>query len=388
MKILIIGNRSHQFICNYVRFLRNAFERLSYPITIDILSQEVKGETFPSDYLYNSIYSLRMNPIFYKSRLIRGGVKQIKFRQQLQKLTNYDIVHIHYIEDILIRDASFFSKNVKGRLIATIWGSDFLRATTQQKKQMTPILDRADKITIASQEVIDDFNNHYKSKNYDSKVAQCYFGLQPLENLKNIIESNINQSTSKKTLGLSDKKIITIGYNATKNQRHIEIVKSIESNTDLLKFKNEIQFVLPMTYPKDDLYVEEINTLVKQSPFQHTIIRNFLDDDKVAHLRNATDIFIQLQPTDMLSGSTIEHLAAGNIVTTGSWLPYRCLKEWGVYVREINNVMSVSKELFDILNNENDIKSNCKNNFSILAEKFLWKNVINDWLKVYDYGRN
>ena len=55
MKVLIIGNRSHQFIYNYVKTLKKVY--LNSDLEIDILSQDSSDLFFPSDKFYNNLKS-------------------------------------------------------------------------------------------------------------------------------------------------------------------------------------------------------------------------------------------------------------------------------------------------------------------------------------------
>ena len=85
----------------------------------------------------------------------------------------------------------------------------------------------------------------------------------------------------------------------------------------------------------------------------------------------------------MLSGSMLEHLSAQNIVITGSWLPYDCLDQWGVFYRKIDCLELISNELHDVLNKFVPYKKlTCKNS-DIIIDKFRWNNVIHDWLDLY-----
>ena len=64
----------------------------------------------------------------------------------------------------------------------------------------------------------------------------------------------------------------------------------------------------------------------------------------------------------MLSGSMLEHLSARNIVITGSWLPYDCLDQWGIFLRRIDRLELISNELYDVLNNFVVYKELCDEN--------------------------
>lgn len=381
MKILIIGNRYHQFICNYVKAIKiNGQKKV---IVVDVISQEYSKVFFQTDYLYDNIHILNVPSLFRKCRFVRILIQQFTFRRKIKKLNSYDIVHIHYVENIILRNASYFSKNIKGKLVISIWGSDFLRASNRKKKTMAILFNRADQITIASDNVIEYFQKYYHNSSFLSKVVQCNFGLQPLENIISVKNTGISVLDSKKIIGLSNKIIVTIGYNASRLQYHIDIIKNIENNLSLLCFKEKIEFVLPLTYPIDLKYLREINSIVSTSMYQYKVLENYLSDNEVAHLRRASDIFIQLQPTDMLSGSMLEHLCAGNIIITGEWLPYSCLDNWGIYYKKIDKRSSISTCLYDTLNHIEEYKDCCIKNPELIIDKFRWKNVVKDWINIY-----
>ncbi len=384
MKILIIGNRSHQFICNYVISLRNEYENKNVNITVDILSQDINNVSFSTDKLYDNIYSLASNSPLTKIRLFRGIIRHYKFRSKLKQINNYDIIHIHYVEDVIARNAAFFSNLIKGKLVVTIWGSDFLRASDIKRKQMAFIFRRANKITIATREVANKFIEYYKNFEFDKKISICRFGLQPIEEIVGLKNSNIEKSECKKNLNLANKLTIAIGYNASKMQHHIDIINHIEESIKLSEYKDNIQFILPLTYPLDKDYINIIKARIRNSKFKYIVFDYFLSNKEIAILRKASDIFIQLQPTDMLSGSMLEHLAADNIVITGSWLPYNCLDEWGAFLIRIDLISSVADTLVHTIENLDYLQDQCNSNFHIISQKNTWSNVIIDWIKAYE----
>lgn len=382
MKVLVIGNRFHQFVYNYVNAIKNNSEGGEF--VVDVLSQECADVTFQSDYVYDTIYALKMSFILRKNRFVRILTQQFLFRKYIRTLTNYDIVHIHYVENIIVRDVAYFSKHVKGKLIVSLWGSDFLRASDNQRKQLAVLLERADKITIASETVTQMFREYYRECSFLSKLVLCRFGLEPLEKIIPILESGDKTGSSKSLFGLSkDKIVVTIGYNASRLQHHIEIIENINEFSSLADFKDKIEFLLPLTYPVDEVYVNEIREYVKQSKFNFVIVTDFLSDDKIAHLRIASDVFIQLQPTDMLSGSMLEHLSTGNIVITGSWLPYDCLNDWNIFLFKIDKLDFIAQNLYGVLCDYSVCVEKCVKNRDAVIQRFRWKNVISDWINLY-----
>lgn len=382
MKVLIIGNRSHQFIYNYVKTLKMAYPDLH--LKVDVISQDSSDTSFSSDRFYDNIYTLTVPCVLRKIRLLKILYQHILFRKYIRKLDYYDVVHIHYIENIIVRDISFFSKYIRGKLIVSIWGSDFLRASEGRKRNMAVLFNRADYITIASDKVIEEFKAYYQRSSFLSKIVLCRFGLEPLESLIPILKSGVNSRISKSKIGLcADKIVITIGYNASRLQHHIDIIENIEQFSLLFPFHDKIEFLLPMTYPIDTEYIGVIKKTILNSKFHYNVIEQFLSDEDIAHLRVASDIFIQLQPTDMLSGSMLEHLSTGNLVITGSWLPYDCLDNWNIILYKINKLDAVAEKLYSVLCDYSVCREKCLKNKEAIIERFRWKNVIGDWISLY-----
>ena len=96
-----------------------------------------------------------------------------------------------------------------------------------------------------------------------------------------------------------------------------------------------------------------------------------------------SDYFIQLQPTDVLSGSMLEYLCAGNIVITGAWLPYDILKADNVRFYEVNAISDISMKLLELLRNHETIKHDVEGNYFLIKDKYQWSNMIKDWIKAY-----
>lgn len=380
MKILIIGNRKHQLLYSLLKEIKKEYEDES--LVIDVLSQETSDDKYETDALYDSIFTLSMPKFISKNRILRGIYKQYLFRRQISKLGHYDFVHIHYIEDILIRDAQYFVKKLKSKLIVSIWGSDFLRASDSKKQKMLPILKFASKITIANSVAKESFLEYYSGSIPNTKVILCRFFIEPLTVLKKVIEKT-TKNDSKLAFGFSKKIVIAIGYNASKMQQHLEILRAIESNVDLDNFKEDIEFVLPLTYPKSTAYIQEVENCIKNSKFKYRLLTSFMSDEEVSYLRIASDVMIQLQTTDMLSASMLEHMYANNIVITGSWLPYRDLRDWGLGYEEIEEVKSIGEKLYKVLIDYDAVILKTEVNSAILERNFNRDEIISKWIDLY-----
>ncbi len=380
MKILIIGNRRHQLLYSLLKEINKEYDGDS--LLIDVLSQDTSDKKCETDILYNSIFTLSMPKFISKNRILRGIYKQYLFRRQISKLGHYDFIHIHYIEDILIRDAQYFVKKLKCKLIVSIWGSDFLRASNSKKQQMLPILKFAAKITIANSVAKESFLEYYSSNIPSTKVILCRFFIEPLAVLKKVMDKT-TKTESKLFFDFSKKIVITIGYNASKMQQHLEILSAIESNGELDIYKEDIEFVLPLTYPQNTAYIQEIEKFTKDSKFKYRLLTNFMSNEEVSYLRIASDVMIQLQTTDMLSASMLEHMYANNIVITGSWLPYRDLKEWGLVYKEVEEVKGIGSKLHQVVADYKAILLKTEVNNKVLEQNYNRDEIISKWVDLY-----
>lgn len=369
-KILIIGNRRHQFITNYIKWFRECNRK---QCRIDILSYETDGQHYETDCYYDRIYTLRIPNFMRKVKILSIIFRHLTLLWNFRILSNYDIVHVHYVEDYLSRFSRLFSKLMKGKLLISVWGSDFLKASDSKLRKMYNLYERADIISIVSDDVKDCFVDKYSNiKGLSNKIVNLKFGLAPLDAL-HILPSKRKDR---------DNICITIGYNARRNQQHLKIIKILESSIDLSSIKDRIKFIIPLTYPENIEYIKEITDLTNNSKFTYTLLTDFMKDDEVAKLRNKTDIFIQLQETDMMSGSMLEHIAASNIVITGSWLPYSNLEKLGLVYWKIDNTEDVSDVLFELINKFNSCNELIKNNREIVFSNYQWKKVIESWINV------
>ena len=97
----------------------------------------------------------------------------------------------------------------------------------------------------------------------------------------------------------------------------------------------------------------------------------------MAALRLLSDIFIQVQTTDALSGSTQEHLYAGSFTIVGDWLPYKILKESGVVFNSVRSISEINGFIKSFNPECTDFK---ETNISAIGMLSSWKYTIKDWV--------
>jgi hypothetical protein len=376
MRVLIIGDKNHVFIYNLVKWIKKTNPKVD---SIDVFHRNKKRQK--TDALYRNIYSYEssIGSLPITRRFYREKSKNRYFLNKFIKIQeNFDLTHIHYFEDRLVKNAKFIADNLTGRLIVSIWGSDFYRRNSEDRDKMLPILKRAEVITFENPEMMEEFRSYYL-KHHDIVFKQLSinrFGLAPLDDLKNL---KLTREECKSELNLPIESItITVGYNAFRGQQHDEIIKSFKAVAD--KLDARVILLFPLTYG-DQVYGDHLNSKLQGLGLPYKVFSSFMTNREVALLRKASDYFINLQITDALSGSMLEHLYANSIVVTGSWLPYGVLDKLGIKIHKINDVSQVGEIMIKLIEDKTHNFDNT--NGDKIFEFSYWGNCIKSWNELY-----
>jgi hypothetical protein len=378
IKILIVGDGNHQFITNYAIWLNKENPNKFY---IDILSfTQIHKE---NEGCYNTIYKIDGNNLIYKFiAKLKGFSRYYRFflyKKLLKRLPTYNFIHFHFISVDSYFIVNQFKKISNSKIILTIWGSDLYKLKPVNEKGFLKSCLNADYITFTNQKTIDFFISKHNWENNNLKL--CRFGLAPLENLKDLSLSKIEY---KNKLGWNVEKLaITIGYNLSSAQQHMEILCQF-SRQEIKEFKDEIQLIIPITYGGTEKYKIELLEELKKLPYEFFVYDSFLDDETVGRIRKASDVMVQLQKTDQFSGSMQEYLYAQNIVITGSWLPYETIKEKGAWFIEINKIDDLAVTIPNVINNFNELEKNTFFSPKAISELSSWEKNIEDWKLIYN----
>lgn len=289
----------------------------------------------------------------------------------------YDICHVHYYMQFYSGLNKYISRIGK-KIIVSIWGSDFYQRSRIERRNQKKLYDLADIITFANYKTQDDFLAFYENK-YSEKTRILLYGLKPLECIDSFRNNDIQEM--KKLLSIPEHSIVvTTGSCSTENQRHREIFDSILNSAE--EFPDHVFFVVPLTYGDPD-YRIQIMSFLQKLHFPHKIFINYLSDEDVAKLRLVTDVFINVQKSDQLSGAMQEHLYAGSVVITGSWLPYEILYRKGVKLVRIDGLAELGNSLNKVVNHLDEFKIGTDINRSVIEETGLWSKNINHWIHLY-----
>lgn len=229
---------------------------------------------------------------------------------------NFDYISIQYIKP----EYFFFIDYIKKfshNLVLTPWGSDVYCVSNFNKLLVKKIYEKADYITGIDNRFTQDFVRLFNVPT--SKIVPCELGIDPIDYIishKNLIDCN----EAKRQLGIGNNYTITCGYNAASTHRHIEIIEAIN------KVRNQLPanllLLFPLTYHKDEEYINTIKQKVNEYGLKAQYFEKFLDIPQLYLLRQSTDLFIHIQPSDASSGTLDEYILCEKKILNGGWLKY------------------------------------------------------------------
>lgn len=369
----MVGNVNHYYNRKLVEILKVNYTNLR----IDFFSTSqpyFKNCELPYNKIYDGSIIKNKIPLFFRVRGLFGMYSHCFFVKGLNKVleeNEYDFVHLQYAESWVDK---VIKKNVnrKIKLIVTIWGSDFYRASAFSKKKLASIFNIADIITFQTNRISNDFNAVYHTGNKHRIVT---FGLNAFTYIDNYRNSINTKDISKY--------IITVGYNRHPAQQHIGILEAIEKLDS--NYKQKITLKIPFTYgPVNKNYNKRINSILNKINIKYNFLNDFLSEEEIAIECLKSDIMIQVQITDSFSGSMLEYMYAGKVVVTGSWLRYDDLTKEGVYFETINKIEDLTDKLKYIIDNYEILYSKCYKNKDILNRFSSWENNIQKWRDLYN----
>jgi hypothetical protein len=378
--LLIIGEANHQYNINFTKNLKLIFPNVSVKIINWGTNNSHDNQL---SIIYDEIYnSFNQSNLIYKIRGIRTFVRAWQtYRTIVNNKLGSDAILVQYLVPWLSLICSLIRNQTKNFIVVP-WGSDIFRS--KYKKVIDIFFNNADNIIIGSPQVLELFNVDYKK--YKSKFHLCFFGNEPIEYIRKIKDSLTEKSQSCDYFNLSrDKLNITIGHNGSNSHQHIPILREFIYNK--INHAYNVRFILPMTYGLNAEYLDDVKKTCEEVGIECVIYSEFMNDTDVAHLRNLTDIMINLQTTDGFSGSMREVMYCGGVVISGSWLPYQFLKKIGIYYEEVKSIEELPAKLNKILSDYSLYREQCKDNPSKIYDISSWHQVIYKWKEIIELHR-
>ncbi len=369
--VLLIGNFESSYIIQFVEHLK----RVNPNVHIFFWGyKRDKNEIDRSFVDCYDEYCLFDRKKFIKSSLfwpIKILIELRKSFREFVKGKHFDFVSIQYIKPEYFFLVNYFKKYAS-YLVLTPWGSDVYRIGAFYKLLLKRIFNRADFITGPDDRFTRDFTKIFNVPL--KKIVHCDLGVEPIEYIINH-KDQIGCNEAKHQLGVDNCYVITCGYNANPAQKHLKIIEAIQKIKDELPH-NLILF-FPLTYPNNQEYSQVVKQKVEENGLKAVFFEKYLDLPNLFLVRQATDIFIHVQPSDASSGTLYEYILCEKKILNGAWLEYPDIEKYGVkpyYL--LDSLENLGQAIVKAYKSE-PIKID-KQVLTDLGKK-QWKVVIKDW---------
>lgn len=327
-KLLIIA--WYASINHISEFIRN-LKKTNPNVEISLLSSRPGLDAIPDDVKENAteITCVKYYSRTIKNRKIAELVDRFYFVQAFARLSKrkYDIVNIHFARSRLVYVLRWLRK-MSNNIVISPWGSDVLRVENDISiRNLTKVYSLASYVTVSRNSQIGK-QLVGKFKVDSRKLIELGWGGEFFDFIQeNAV--NVTTSAAKKRFGLSDRYVITCGYNSQSEQRHEFIIDTINSIKKQLP--ENLTLLLPYTYSRTDQkdsYIEDLINKGKALGLDVITVKEHLDLLDLLKLRMATDIFVHIQTTDAESRCVMEYVACNKKIVHGAWMKYAYLENY------------------------------------------------------------
>lgn len=325
-----------------------------------------------------SLYEFKKINISNQLILLKILNKIVNFIYQLIQFLKlpikFDTVEIHY-PTLSVIPFILGAKFKAQRLGLCFWGDDLQLMSRAFGIFMHLSRTMYDYIVSGNIHFIEIIKNKFKIP--WNRLHFICFGSSVLERMQNV---KVNKEDLKHKLKLpTDSIVITCGYNNSTRQNHHEIIDACEIVSSKL---NNLHFIFPMSYPKNEEYTRKIENRLRSSSLNYTIYKNYLHDDENIELKYVNDILIHIQESDGFSAAMAEYIYAGSVVINGKWLEYsQFVNKGGFHLTTTKEdlYINLEKAILNLTNYTNL----CTANRRIIWELKSWEHNINRWIQIY-----
>ncbi len=287
---------------------------------------------------------------------------------------DHDTFHFHFINWKNSLDVFFIPEDKE--IILSFWGSDLMRNFGVVNLLVVQYaLERASVITLQSQEMreilLSKFGRYLNSK---TKVMKFILTKKIFTEIDNVGEIAASEY------------LISVGHNANPFNNHLEIVKCLKKLPDSIKEKIKLVFVFGYGIGEKDNWIEYKSQLVEmldRYQFKYLFYNDYLNEKEIARLRKESGIFVHLPASDALSAAITECFYAGNLVITGSWLPYGPFRQAGLKYEQIIDFKDLPRTLERAVTNFQLLKTDLQKNHDKVTSHFLSEDVDRNWIALY-----
>lgn len=360
MKILVLGNADSRWIKEYIQYV---LLPLKIDVTVILPSSQSKFRQF---YLDNGV---KINTEYGPSPLTKRipFIRVFDASNQIfhhNKWDDYDYIINMFVNH---RDLSLSRKiSKKGKNIILYYcGSDYFRKSKLDLMINNLIVKTPYCTCVGSQALFNAFIQRTPGIKAPTIVR---FGISVFDEILK------NDSFGKEPIS-SRKNVFCVGYNGAREQQHLEIIKAF---TDLPeKKKKNLALIVPMTYRRDDGYLEEVKTALNNSGINYELLTEFMDNQEMAAMWYKVGYFINAQTTDSLSASVLESVYAGCTLINGSWLKYPEYEEFDLDYYEFDTFSNLSNILKSIL--DGTVGTIKQKDLSLIYNGMSWNRAKTQW---------
>ena len=251
---------------------------------------------------------------------------------------------------------------------------------TSQLKKMEKFFSKIDVFSMATDNLIDRFKEIYGDK-YNNKIRKVPFGLSNLYFLDNLDKNK----DYKRIFGINKNRIvISIGHNTCVEQQHISVLKEIASLS--AEMKNKIAIILQLTYGNGtENYIKNVEEEANKIGCPIVVLRKYMSGDEIASMVSATDIYINSQQSDAISGAMLEYLYGGAAVINPKWIDYTELKKAGCDFIQYDSFDDIPIIIEQIIAGQ--ISCDFQENYLAVKKISHWDVNKNKWRALFEGGQ-
>lgn len=297
--------------------------------------------------------------------------------ERMKEGIHYEVVNYHYLSNETLRCWREIYR-ITNKTLLMPWGSDVLRRSRRYTRRMREYVQHYD--YIGSSDNLR-FKNELREilSIREERFVDLDFGSESIDRL--IDNKNVGREKAKELLGINNKFIITIGYNAFESQHHIEILDSLSEVKN--KLPQNTLLVFPMTYGQRR-QVGRVEKRVKELGYDYLIFDKYLSYQEIVNLRKCSDMFIHAQTTDSNSASLAEYLFCEAIVVNASWLRYEHFEQFG----EPYYLFSDFKELPSVIETAIEGGTRVNDDLIVFLRQYSWAYKTTQWVSLFTNRTN
>lgn len=347
--ILIVGLECHY--SHLSRFIYN-LKQTNPEANIYLCTDKNKEEL--SEEINRSVTDIMYFELDNKQGYLGVPKKILSLRKQFKKLSRknkYDIINIHFPKYYLAAVMGCLRK-MSSNILVSPWGSDVLRVEGARLKALIyGVFYKCDYITASD---IGNTGRRILSylPNMKNKFYPQTWGSETIDYINNHIDETDAQ-TAKKRFGLTEKYVITCGYNAFRAQNHNKIIEAIARIKHQLP--DNLVLLFPVSYgaADKDTYVNELRKQCEEKQLDAIFVENYLSVQDVFYLRMSTDLFVHVQDTDSGNSSMQEYVLCGKKVIHGSWIHYKSFETYPPFYFPVSDFAVLGNVIIEAYNSDN-----------------------------------